>query len=135
MLDFSILRRRTEPVLAADPRVRAAFVFGSVARGRATERSDVDLAVVGDDIDVLALGAELAAVLQQEVDVVELGLESPIPLLRTVLREGRLVYEQRPGMAATFASHARSIVDLDGPGYDRMMRAFLARVAERGVGA
>jgi hypothetical protein len=34
-----------------------------------------------------------------------------------------------------FASHARSVLDLDGPGYDRMMRAFMARVARRGVGA
>lgn len=93
-----------------------------------------DFAVVGRAIDVLSLGATLSATFQREVDVVELELDSPIPLLRAVLREGRRIYERTPGAAATFASRARSVLDLDGPSYDLMMRAFMARVAQRGVG-
>ena len=134
VLDVRAIAALARPVLAADTNVRAAFLFGSMARGRATESSDVDIAVVGQGVDVLALGAALGAVLQRDVDVVELDLEAPIPLLRAVMSEGRRIYERAPGMAATFASHARSVLDLDGPNYDRMMRAFMARVAQRGVG-
>ena len=122
------------PVFAADSAVGAAFVFGSVARGRATDASDVDIGVVGEAVDTLCLAAALTSLLRHEVDVVELRLDSPIPLLRAVLRDGRRIYERAPGVAASFASHARSVVDLDGPGYDRMVRAFLARVARQGVG-
>lgn len=135
MVDLETVATLSRPILAADPKVRAAFVFGSVARGRASSASDVDVGVVGSGVDSLALAAALSAALNRDVDVVELDLESPIPLLRAVLGEGRRVYERSPGLAATFASHARSVVELDGPGYDRMMRAFLARVARRGVGS
>jgi uncharacterized protein len=135
VLDVQTIATLARPVLAADPTVRAAFLFGSVARQRASGASDVDIAIVGAVVDPLALSAALSAAIKREIDVVELGLESPIPLLRAVLREGKRVYERAPGLAAAFASHARSVVDLDGPGYDRMMRAFLARVARQGVGA
>lgn len=134
MLDLASLRTRAAPVLAASPNVRAAFVFGSVARGRATERSDIDFAVVGEGIELLELGAALERTFRRKVDVVELSLESPIPLLRAVLGDGLLVYERSSGAAASFASLARSIVELDGPGYDLMMRAFMKRVARQGVG-
>jgi predicted nucleotidyltransferase len=33
------------------PRIRAAFVYGSVAKGTDTARSDIDLMVVGDDVE------------------------------------------------------------------------------------
>ena len=134
VLDVPTIAALARPILVADANVRAAFVFGSVARGRANAESDVDVAVVGSGVDVLALGAALGAALEREVDVVELGLESPIPLLRAVLREGCRVYERTSGAAAAFAAHARSVVELDGPGYDRMARAFMTRVARQGVG-
>jgi predicted nucleotidyltransferase len=43
--DLDGLAAAVSPALAADPRVRFAYVFGSVAAGTATRRSDVDLAV------------------------------------------------------------------------------------------
>lgn len=134
MLSVVEVVRAATPILAAVPEVRAAFVFGSVARGRTHDGSDVDIAVVGTGVDPLALRAALDAALGRDVDVVELSLQSPVPLLRAVLREARLVYERAPGLAAGFASQARSVLDLDGPGYDLMMSAFLRRVARQGVG-
>ena len=134
MLDVPTIAAIARPILVADANVRAAFVFGSVARGRARDDSDVDIAVVGSGVDVLGLGAALGAALEREVDVVEFGLESSIPLLRAVLREGCRIYEKTSGAAAAFAAHARSVVELDGPGYDRMVHAFMNRVARQGVG-
>lgn len=135
MLDARALPALCHPALASDDRVRAAFVFGSVARGKARPDSDVDIAVVGHGIDTLALGAALSTALRCEVDVVELGLQAPIPLLRSVLRDGLRIYERDAGAAAEFLSRARSVVELDGPAHDRMMRTFMKRVAERGVGS
>ena len=53
----------------------------------------LNIAVVGHDIDVLALAAELSSLLRAEVDVVEIGLETAIPLLRSVLRDEIRIYE------------------------------------------
>jgi predicted nucleotidyltransferase len=58
--------------LATVPNVHAAFVFGSTARGEATEESDVDLLVVGDGIPAGELGRgtqESSAVLGRDVNV------------------------------------------------------------------
>lgn len=40
-------------------RIKAAFVYGSVAKGTDTARSDIDLMVVGEDLDYSKLYAEL----------------------------------------------------------------------------
>jgi len=135
MLEVRALPALCHPALASEAGVRAAFVFGSVARGKARPDSDVDIAVVGHGIDTLSLAATLGTALRCEVDVVEIGLQSPIPLLRSVLRDGRRIYERDGGAAAEFLSRARSVVELDGPAHDRMMQTFMKRVAERGVGS
>ena len=57
-----VLRKALAPLA---PRIRAAFVYGSVAKGTDTARSDIDLMVVADDIEYadvfkIASGAETA---------------------------------------------------------------------------
>lgn len=59
--------------VAGVPGIRAAFVFGSVARGDARPDSDVDLFVVGDEIPRRAFArsvSESTSVLGREVNVV-----------------------------------------------------------------
>jgi predicted nucleotidyltransferase len=129
--DLPVLCRAT---LERATEVQAAFVFGSVARSAARPDSDVDIAVVGRGVDTLQLGATLGTVLGRETDVVEVSLQTAIPLLRSLLRDGLPIFQRHGGAAGEFLSRARSVVDLDGPGHDRMMRAFMRRVAERGVG-
>jgi predicted nucleotidyltransferase len=51
-----VLRTAMAPL---SPRIRAAFVYGSIAKGEDTATSDVDLMVVGDDITYGGLFAAL----------------------------------------------------------------------------
>ncbi|SNZ11678.1 Nucleotidyltransferase domain-containing protein [Natronoarchaeum philippinense] len=80
--------------------VRAAVLYGSVARGAATERSDIDLAVTFDpDLSSsaktearLGLTEQLSVVLETDaVDVVPLE-RAPPSLVTDVIDEGILVY-------------------------------------------
>ena len=50
------IKRSLEPF--AD-RIKAAFVYGSVAKGTDTARSDIDLMVIGDELDYSGLYASL----------------------------------------------------------------------------
>lgn len=45
--DPTTLTRKIAPILARYPAIEAAYLFGSHARGHATARSDIDLALVG----------------------------------------------------------------------------------------
>jgi predicted nucleotidyltransferase len=114
------------------PGMRLALLFGSEARGRATEASDVDVAVFAPGEDLLALASGLSEACGRQVDVV--SLEDPgIPLLEELLRDAQLLYEREPGTYATWRSRALTLLDIDGPAYVRMRDAWLARVARAGV--
>jgi predicted nucleotidyltransferase len=86
-------------VLAGDPRIAYALVFGSSARGEAGPHSDLDVAVglVGNErLDALELGA-LTAKLEdaagRPVDLVLLD-EAPPGLAYRIFRDGRPILER-----------------------------------------
>ena len=70
------IRRRIEPV-AKKHGVSMVWLFGSYARGEATETSDVDLLIEGGRIRTLfqlsALRLELEEVLEKPVDLITIG--------------------------------------------------------------
>ncbi len=107
------------------------MLFGSVARGRARPDSDVDVAVLGK-VDPFALSGALSTALCRDVDVVRFE-GAPIPLLDAILRDGVVAFERSPGAAAVLRSRLLASLEVDRPWYARMQRAFLARVAERGI--
>jgi hypothetical protein len=107
------------------------MLFGSLARGAARPDSDIDLAVFGS-VDPLALSGALSSLLCREVDVVRIE-GAPIPLLDSILRDGKVVFERQPGAGATLRSRLLASLEVDRPWYGRMQRAFLARVADRGI--
>lgn len=114
------------------PGVRLALLFGSEARGRAHEGSDVDVAVLAPRDDLLALASRLSEGCGRDVDVV--ALDDPgIPLLEELVRDAKLLYERDQGAYASWRSRALTTLDIDGPGYARMREAWLARVARDGV--
>ena len=86
-------------ILAADPRIAFAMLFGSAARGTARSDSDIDIAVgleAGASLDHHALGglvSSLEAATGREVDLVVVG-EAPSPLAYRIFRDGILVFER-----------------------------------------
>jgi uncharacterized protein len=96
--------------------VVAAYLFGSVARGTAGPRSDVDIGILlasGQPKDLGAIGAvtsmhdELGALLRREVDLVVLNGASP-DLLHRVLRDGVLLFERDHERRIEFEVQARN---------------------------
>lgn len=75
--------------------LRAAILFGSVARGEARYESDIDVALWGrhgalSEADRIAIIEALALEFGRAVDLVDLARVGE-PLLGTILREGRMV--------------------------------------------
>lgn len=108
--------------------VRLALLFGSRARGRAHEGSDADVAVLGRNLNLLELAADLSDAARVEVDVV--SLEDPgYPLLNALLRDSIVLHEGERGAAADWRLRALLQAETDRPGYERMRNAYLRRLA------
>jgi predicted nucleotidyltransferase len=86
-------------ILANDPRIAYAVLFGSAARGTSHPHSDVDVAVglttgvrlSPQDLGTLAADLERAA--GQPIDLVLLD-EAPAPLAFRVFRDGRTLVDR-----------------------------------------
>jgi predicted nucleotidyltransferase len=94
--------------------VVAVYLFGSVARGTAGERSDVDVAVLlAQDppatLEGLLLGLEarLERELETPVQVVVMNTAPP-DLIHRILRDGRLVIERDRSARIRFEVDARN---------------------------
>lgn len=108
--------------------IRLALLFGSRARGRARPDSDADVAVLGKDLDLLELAADLSTAARVEVDVI--SLEDPgYPLLNALLRDSIVLHQGELHAASRWRSHALLDAELDRPGYERMRDAFLKKLA------
>jgi predicted nucleotidyltransferase len=132
-METDLLRRRLAAALEAHGEVELALLFGSQARGEARPDSDVDVAVVGRVVDTIGLAIELTEAIGTPVDVVDLTDDPPVTLLLAVLRDGLKIREGRPGAYGCFLAHSLMVLDTDLPAYRAMQRAFLQRVAERGL--
>lgn len=94
-------------------RMAAAYLFGSVARGEAHSRSDVDVAVLtlggalpGFDGLELALEGDLERLLRRPVHLVVLD-RAPVDLVHRVLRDGRLLLDRDKSRRIAFEVKAR----------------------------
>jgi predicted nucleotidyltransferase len=125
------LRARLETVLRGVPGLDLAILFGSTARGVATEASDIDLAIEGAPQSHHEVAGAVARSLDREVDVADLR-NAGVPLLRELLSDGVVVFERRPGLAGSFRARALLAVATDGPWYDRMRDAAVRRIAREG---
>lgn len=92
----------------------AAYLFGSVARGTAGARSDVDVAVLYEaappaTIEGLPLDLEDAIhqLVARPVQVIVLNT-APVSLVHRVLRDGVLVLDRAPGARIRFEVRARN---------------------------
>jgi hypothetical protein len=93
------------------PEIELAVIFGSVARGKETQESDIDIGVLSKSPsrDLLRrLELLLGRATGREVEVV--SLEEAPPLLRfEIARDGKVLVERRPHAWADF--RARAMVD------------------------
>lgn len=121
--------------------VSLAVLFGSQATGRATEASDVDLAVLMRDKsrpdDLLSLACErrefmrelISYIKSTDVDLIILNHANPL-LKFQVARTGKPVYQETPGLFSSFCSlavrqHEDSMV------FYRATDRYLRQAAER----
>lgn len=118
-------------VLGKVPGLELALLFGSVARGDARNDSDVDVAVMGQGLDLAEISARISDATGRDAHVLHLE-QATIPLLEELLAEG-IVISERPGRAAMWRSHTLADLELDRPWYHRQRDAWLAREAGRGA--
>jgi predicted nucleotidyltransferase len=108
--------------------VHLAVLFGSRARGRARPDSDVDLAVLGENLDLLALAYDLSLATRLEVDVLDVT-RAGYPLLNAIARDAIFVHQGRPGAGGRWLSHTIAQLETDRPWYERMRDAYLRKLA------
>ena len=82
--------------IAAKYRVNAIYLFGSYARGEATESSDLDVLVFGGEnfrlTMIFALAEELRKILKKDVDVFEINeINKDSDFYKTIMKERLLV--------------------------------------------
>jgi predicted nucleotidyltransferase len=114
-------------VVTLEPRVVAAWVFGSRARGEERPASDLDVAVLlgpGPDAEVLSrVSAALARRLGIETDVVDLAKSTPV-LGFEVVTAGRRVFA-RDAVAADEAEERSLHAYLDTEHMRRVQHHYL----------
>ncbi|MGH8548739.1 MAG: type VII toxin-antitoxin system MntA family adenylyltransferase antitoxin [Methylococcales bacterium] len=105
---------RVRQVLNRHPNIRLAFIFGSMAQGRARPDSDLDAAVqAGRPLNVeekMQLIAELAESLGRPVDLVDLCTVGE-PLLGQIISGGRRVLGSDADYARLLNKHVLDQAD------------------------
>lgn len=98
--------------LEDDPRVVFAYLFGGLARGRASPLSDVDVAVyLASDADVLSakldlIGAITRVLATDAVDLVVLN-EAPLSLAGRIQQGAQVLVDKEPGCRFVYESLIR----------------------------
>ncbi|MGQ9710722.1 MAG: type VII toxin-antitoxin system MntA family adenylyltransferase antitoxin [Anaerolineae bacterium] len=126
--------------LATQPDVIAAYLFGSLAQGRAHPRSDIDVAVLLTPMDPeaafyrrLRLMEQLRPYADREVDVIVLNLAPPL-LQHQVLKYGRLLYERDKLARADFEVRAGKVYADLKPIQDLFAQVLSQEIKEVGLG-
>lgn len=96
-------------VIDAELAIRVAYLYGSCARGDFGPTSDVDVALLAaqpiDLLDLAAIGAQFATVVDRRADVVDLRSAPPL-LCRQVVAEGELLLVRDPLLRFDFEQEA-----------------------------
>ena len=110
------LIEKARQVLSGAENIAAAYVFGSIVRGRLTPFSDLDLAIlfregfVPNTLGILELRETLTSTLGIDVDIACLNTAGPILVLQ-VLRKGEKIIEHDTYALAQFVIRAVNAYD------------------------
>ncbi|TAM58498.1 MAG: nucleotidyltransferase domain-containing protein [Rhodanobacter sp.] len=106
--------QQLQAALAKYPQIELAIVFGSIARGEAGRRSDVDLAVqLPAPLDVeqkMQLIADIAAMTGRPVDLIDLRTVGE-PLLGQILKHGQRIRGEAADLAPLMQRHVYAMED------------------------
>ncbi len=93
---FRLTERQLSDIteLARTHDLDTVVLFGSRARGDHRDRSDIDLAVSGGDVNAFALDVEVETHTLLPFDVVNLDGSVQRELLESIAREGCVIYEK-----------------------------------------
>ena len=94
-----------QQVAASTPGLELLVLHGSRARGEAHERSDWDLAYLGEDVDRWTLQADLSDAVRSDVDLADLSTAGAV-LRRDVASHGCLMHETREGALLRYREQA-----------------------------
>lgn len=96
------------------PEIKAAWLFGSVAKGTATEKSDIDIAIYTrqplDTEKHIELVEELALLTGRAVDLIDLKRAGE-PLLGEILKKGVQLFGSQEIYAALIKQHIYDTAD------------------------
>ena len=128
--------------LKTQPDIAATYLFGSLAQGRATPHSDIDIAILlkrvpkrlgGATDRQLSLMDAFRGFADREVDVVILNTAPPV-LKDQVLRYGRRLYESDRTTRVNFEVRTgQEYADLQ-PMYDFFNQDLFQKIKEVGLG-
>lgn len=117
--------------------VRFAYLFGSRVAGGAGPASDADIAVMPSRPSALLERERLAARLARVLDVPDVDLvfldEAGLELRGHIIQTGRLIYSADEPARVAFEVRTRSEYFDFLPSLKALERAYLDRVAERGL--
>ncbi|EIM01255.1 nucleotidyltransferase family protein [Rhodanobacter sp. 115] len=106
--------QQIQTALASHPDIRLAYVFGSVAQGRARPDSDVDVAVQMpkplDSALRMQLIEELALATGRPVDLIDLQTVGE-PLLGQILKHGKRIAGDKTAHVAMMSRHVYAMED------------------------
>jgi len=120
--------------LSHEKPIIAAYLFGSTAKGNATEKSDIDLGILlKDDFDLLAnfdyklrLMGELKDITGRPVDVVFINRADPI-LQHEIRKHGKVIFERDRIKRITYEIKARKSYFDFLPMHKKYMERMLSR--------
>ena len=95
---FSLVRRKITEVLSKHPEVSYCLLFGSYAKGKAKESSDIDLYIQSDVSGFAFFGLleELKGELNKEIDLMSpKNVETDGKLDQEIKKTGILIYERK----------------------------------------
>jgi predicted nucleotidyltransferase len=119
-------------VLESKPEVKVCLLFGSAAEGKLRVKSDIDIAVCGDNAfthDYLAeLQLEIAEKLEKEVDLLDMARLNGL-ILKQVITTGKKIINKKPDLLAQYIKKMLYFNEDMLPNYQMILKAKAKRFA------
>lgn len=119
-------------VLESKPDVKVCLLFGSAAEGKLRVKSDIDIAVCGDNAfthDYLAeLQLEIAEKLEKEVDLLDMARLNGL-ILKQVITTGKKIINKKPDLLAQYIKKMLYFNEDMLPNYQMILKAKAKRFA------